>query len=180
MELQNENIDLIKGRIAETEAEINRLTEEINGMAEEKEKLKTNYEETKAEFENFKSDYTEKSTSGLYFLVVTAIVFVVILVMVLDHEIVSFFLYPATALLVVAIILKLIGGAKFRKLKASFDTQVKNYDDAKNSYDEFMKKYNELESQLEKKQYEWESIENDRIEARKLEWEAKHKSVAAN
>lgn len=180
MNLNNENIDLIKKRIADTEADIDRLNAEIKGMEEEKNTLKEAYNTAKEDYESYKDLYTEKSSSGLYFLIVSTIVFVVILFKVLDHEIVDFFLYPAAALFVVGIVLKLVGGAKFKNMKPVMEEKTKTYESCKEAYEKFMDNYNATELELEKKQYQWELDENDMIEARKDAWEAQQKLANAN
>ncbi|MGN0166381.1 MAG: hypothetical protein ACI39R_09400 [Lachnospiraceae bacterium] len=180
MELNSENIDLIKKKIADTEADIDNLNEEINGMAEEKAKLTEAYTTAKEDYENYLDEYTEKSSSGLYFLIVSTITFVVITFMVLNHSIVDFFFYPALVLFIAGIILKVIGGARFKKMKPVMEEKTKVYESSKEAYEKFMEGYNATELELEKKQYQWELVENDMIQARKDAWEAAQKLAGAN
>ena len=100
--------------------------------------------------------------------------------MVLDHEIVDFFFYPALVLFVAGIVLKVIGGAKFKKMKPVMEEKTNTYETTKAAYEKFMENYNVIELELEKKQYQWELVENDMIEARKDAWEAQQKLAGAN
>lgn len=179
MELNNESMDIIRKRIDETEADIDRLNSEIKDMVDEKNSLETAYTTAKEEYENYKTYYTEKSTSGLYFLIVTAIVFVVILFQVLTNSLITFYIYPATILFVVGIVLRAIGGAHFKKLKPVMEEKTKNYESSKEAYETFMTGYNATELELEKKQLQWELVENDMIEARKDAWVAQQKLAGA-
>lgn len=179
MELNNESMDIIRKRIDETEADIDRLNSEIKNMTDEKNSLETAYTTAKEEFENYKSYYTDKSTSGLYFLLVATIVFLVILFRVLSNSIVAFYLYPATALFAVGIVLRVIGSIRFKKLKPVMEEKTKTYESSKEAYEKFMAGYSETELELEKKQLQWELVENDMIEARKDAWVAQQKLAGA-
>lgn len=179
MELNNESIESIRKRIDETEQEIDKLNAEINGMADEKNRLETAYNTAKEDYESFKSYYTEESTSGLYFFIVSALTFVVILFLVLTDEIVDFFIYPATALLVVSIVLRVIGTSRFKNHTPAMEEKTKVYESSKEAYEKFMETYTATETELEKKQYQWELVENDMIEARKDAWVAQQKMASA-
>lgn len=180
MEFNTENIDLIKNRIKEAEADIDRINENLKGMEEEKNVLETAYKTAKEDYEDYKAYYTEKSSTGLYFLVINIIVFAVILFGVLDNEMIDFFLIPSGILLVIAIVIKLISQHKFKQLKPVMEEKTKTYEEAKKAYGEFKANYDATELELEKKQYEWELVENDMIEARKDAWEAQQKLAGSN
>lgn len=179
MELNNESMDIIRKRIDETEADIDRLNSEIKDMADKRNSLETAYAAAKEEYENYKTYFTDKSSSGLYFLIVTAIVFVVILVQVLSNNIITFHIYPAAILFAAGIVLRVIGSVRFKKLKPVMEEKTKNYESSKEAYETFMAGYNATELELEKKQLQWELVENDLIEARKDAWVAQQKLAGA-
>ncbi len=179
MELNNESIESIRKRIDETEKNIDKLNAELNGMEEEKNSLENAYNAAKEDYENYRGVYAEKSTAGLYFFIVAAIVFAVILIQVLSHNMVKFFLYPAAVIFIIAAVLKLIHGRRFHALTPVMKKKAEDYEAAKEAYEKFMQVYTGTASELEKNQYQWELDENDMIEARKDAWVAQQKTVAA-
>lgn len=177
--IQNESMEEIQAIVDGIEKEINVMNAELEGLDEEKNTLSGNYEAAKEKYEAAKEEYLEKSSTGKYFLIICAVTFVIMAFLTISNAMIDFMMIPATALLVVAIVLRYLGIVKFKSLKESMLETDKAHQEAKNAYDEFMKSYNEKELKLEKKQYEWELVENDRIEARKEAWEAEHKVVNA-
>ncbi|MBR6274423.1 MAG: hypothetical protein IKR27_05375 [Lachnospiraceae bacterium] len=175
----NENVNALKKQVEQTEAEIRVLTERIKAMEPEKEQITTEFNAQKANFESFKRKYAEQSTYGIYFLAVSFIAFVYVTIKVLNNSLVSFMFWPALILLVVAIAGKIMGDQKFHKMKAEMGDKEMAYAETKHRYDEFMAIYNADADELERKHYEWESAENDRIEAKKDAWIAEQKKRQA-
>jgi hypothetical protein len=63
-------------------------------------------------------------------------------------------------------------------MTSKMDAKEAEYNKVKADYDEFMSEYTGTEVALEKKQYQWELVENDMIEARKDAWVAKQRAEA--
>ena len=91
---------------------------------------------------------------------------------------VTFMIIPAAVLLAAGILGKIKGDAKFQKMKVVMDEKEMSYQVAKEGYDLFMKDYNSDVALLNKKQYEWENVENNMIEAKKDAWIAQQKKAA--
>ena len=180
MELDNTNVDKFKKQVEQTEIEIRMLTERIKDMEPEREKISLEYEGKKSAFDKFRRKYVEQSTYGIYFLAVSFIAFVYITYRVLKNTIVGFMFWPALALLVIAIIGKIRGDQKFQKMKVIMADKEATFNEVKQRYDEFMAIYNADAEELERKQYQWEAAENDRIEAKKDAWIAAQKKNNAS
>ena len=179
VEISDENFSEIKEKIRKTEIEINELTEKIKSKEPERERITANYESKKADYESFRREYVYQSTSGIYFLIVSAIAFVFIAYGVITHSMLTFMIIPAAVLLAAGIFGKYMGVTKFNKMKPEMDDKQMAYDVAKEGYDLFMKDYNSDVNTLLKKQYEWESVENNMIEAKKDAWIAAQNKNAA-
>lgn len=175
----NENVSALKKQVEQTEAEIRVLTERVKAMEPEKEQLTAEYNDEKAKFEGFKRQYAEQSTYGIYFLAVSFIAFVYVTVRVLNNSLVTFMFWPALILLLIAIGGKIMGDQKFQKMKKEMGDKEMSYAETKHRYDEFMAIYNADADELERKHYEWESAENERIEAKKDAWIAEQKKRQA-
>jgi chromosome segregation ATPase len=174
----NENMEVIRKRIAETEADIDALNEELQNKVDEKAEITAKYESVKADYDDYKYKYTRQSTNGNYLLIVSGIVFVVIAYLALTDKIVDFMMIPSGAIFAVAIVLKFINFLKFRTMTPKMDAKEAEYTKVKATYDEFMAEYTGTEVALEKKQYQWELVENDMIEARKDAWVAQQRAAA--
>lgn len=171
----NENINAIKRQIQQTEADINALTNRLESMDEEKKKVTADYEDKKTAFEAFKRQYADQSTYGVYFLIISFIAFVFIAYKVIRNEMVGFMIIPAAILFIIGLAGKIMGDRKFQAMKQEMGDKEMAYADSKKVYDDFMAVYNQDADMLEKKQYEWELVENDMIEAKKDAWIAQHK-----
>jgi hypothetical protein len=176
--LDNENMEEIRKRIAETEADIDALNEELQNKVDEKAAITAKYESVKADYDDYKYKYTRQSANGNYLLIVSGIVFVVIAYLALTDKIIDFMMLPSGAIFAVAIILKFINFLKFKAMTSKMDAKEAEYNKVKADYDEFMSEYTGTEVALEKKQYQWELVENDMIEARKDAWVAKQRAEA--
>ncbi len=177
-EIKIDNISAIKERIRETERQINDLTEKIKSKEDEKAKVSANFEDKKKDYEEYRRQFVYQSTSGVYFLAVSFIAFVFVAYNVLNHSMVAFMIIPAAVLLAAGILGKIKGDAKFQKMKVVMDEKEMSYQVAKEGYDLFMKDYNSDVALLNKKQYEWENVENNMIEAKKDAWIAQQKKAA--
>ena len=180
MALENDNVEMFRKQVQQTEAEIRMLTDRLKSMDPEKERVTAEYEDQKTKFEEFKRRYVEQSTFGIYFLAVSFIAFVYITIRVLKNSIVGFMFWPALVLLLIAIAGKLLGDRKFQRMKVEMGDREMKFSETKHRYDEFMAVYNTDVEELEKKQYEWEAAENDRIEAKKNAWIAEQKEKRMN
>jgi hypothetical protein len=176
--LDNENMEEIRKRIAETEADIDALNEELQNKVDEKAAITAKYESVKADYDDYKYKYTRQSANGNYLLIVSGIAFVVIAYLALTDKIIDFMMLPSGAIFAVAIILKFINFIKFKAMTSKMDAKEAEYNKVKADYDEFMSEYTGTEVALEKKQYQWELVENDMIEARKDAWVAKQRAEA--
>ncbi len=176
--LDNENMEEIRKRIAETEADIDALNEELQNKVDEKAAITAKYESVKADHDDYKYKYTRQSANGNYLLIVSGIAFVVIAYLALTDKIIDFMMLPSGAIFAVAIILKFINFLKFKAMTSKMDAKEAEYNKVKADYDEFMSEYTGTEVALEKKQYQWELVENDMIEARKDAWVAKQRAEA--
>jgi chromosome segregation ATPase len=176
--LDNENMEEIRKRIAETEAGIDALNEELQNKVDEKAAITAKYESVKADYDDYKYKYTRQSANGNYLLIVSGIAFVVIAYLALTDKIIDFMMLPSGAIFAVAIILKFINFLKFKAMTSKMDAKEAEYNKVKADYDEFMSEYTGTEVALEKKQYQWELVENDMIEARKDAWVAKQRAEA--
>jgi chromosome segregation ATPase len=176
--LDNENMEEIRKRIAETEADIDALNEELQNKVDEKAAITAKYESVKADYDDYKYKYTRQSANGNYLLIVSGIAFVVIAYLALTDKIIDFMMLPSGAIFAVAIILKFINFLKFKAMTSKMDAKEAEYNKVKADYDEFMSEYTGTEVALEKKQYQWELVENDMIEARKDAWVAKQRAEA--
>lgn len=168
----------IKAKVIEIQKSIDVMNDEIAELDVTKNELKSDYDTKKEIYEKAKDEYIEKSSTGKCFLIVTIVAFVIAAALTLNNTVEDFFMLPATCLLVVAIVLRYIGVSKFKSLKQAMLQKDNDNTEAKKAYDEFMTSYKEKELALEKKQYEWELVENDRIQAKITEWEATHKVTA--
>ena len=176
--ITNETMEEIQQMIADIEKNINSMNKEIDSLAEEKVSVTSDYEEKKKQYESAKEEYIEKSSSGKYFLIVNVVAFVLMAFMTATNSLVDFLMIPATVLLAIAIILRLIGLNKFKSLKASMIEKDAAYVASKEKYESFMALYRDKELELEKLQYKWELVENDRLAARAEAWEAAHRTAA--
>ena len=175
MEIKNDNINAIKLQIQQTESDINVLTNRLESMEEERAKLTADYEDKKTDFETFKRQYAEQSTYGVYFLIVSFIAFVFVAYKVIRNEMIGFMIIPATILFVIGLAGKIMGDRKFHTMKNEMGDKEMAYADSKKVYDDFMAVYNADANLLEEKQYEWELVENNMIEAKKDAWIAAKK-----
>lgn len=169
----------IKEKVVAIQKSIDEMNDEIATLDVTKNELQTSYDEKKATYEAAKEEYLERSSTGKCFLWVAGIAFVLVAILSANNTLEDFMMIPATVLLVVAIVGRYLGVAKFKSLKNDMVAKDKDYTDAKKALKEFMEGYSEKELALEKKQYEWELVENDRIQAKIDAWEAANKVPSA-
>lgn len=179
MQTVNETTEEIKEKVKQAQADIDIMNEKLRGLKDEKESLEEKFRTTKSEYTSYKADYTYQSSNGNYFLIVSLIAFVFFIYAGLTNSMQDFFIIPATVVFAAALLYKFVNSRKFKKMTPVMNKKEEEYKVIKEEYDSFMADYNSLLVSLEKKQYEWELFENDRIEARKEAWIAQQK-LAAN
>ncbi len=179
MQTVNETTEEMKEKVKQAQADIDIMNEKLKGLKDEKDSIEEKFLTTKSDYVSYKADYTYQGSCGNYFLIVAFIAFVFFVYAGLSNTMQDFFIIPATAVFAASLIYKFINSRKFKKMTPVMNEKETEYNSVKEEYDSFMADYNMLLSNLEKKQYEWELFENDRIEARKEAWIAQQK-LAAN
>ncbi len=179
MQTVNETTEEIKEKVKQAQADIDIMNEKLKGLKDEKESLEEKFQAAKSEYVSYKADYTYQSSNGNYFLIIALVALVFFVYAGLSNTMQDFFIIPATVVFAAALLYKFVNSRKFKKMAPVMNKKEEEYKAVKGEYDSFMADYNEILSSLEKKQYEWELFENDRIEARKEAWIAQQK-LAAN